>query len=153
MQHDGSLTLAPYKHESSSSHGAYSAYSSSSQTSPRQHTHTSGITPAHGSSRSNAAFPSNHGHSFQAFYQNKHDLIPVTSSSTRPQGVVRSCDIPDDDDDPRKRYKCKECGKGFDRPSSLEVCYSSLYSTLKTMLSEYSYLQTHSLRHSGDKRT
>ena len=118
FQHDRSLKLAPYIHpESSSSRGSYSAYSGSTQPSARN----SGIAPPYGSSRSNADYPSNHGHSFQAFYKSEHDLIPVTSSSTRPQGMVRTCDIPDEDEDPKKRYKCKECGKGFDRPSGLEV--------------------------------
>ncbi|KAF8531608.1 hypothetical protein JB92DRAFT_3104771 [Gautieria morchelliformis] len=121
--------LAPINPQVSSSRGVYN--SSSTQSSARPYSHnTSGTVSAYGTTRSNSDYPSNHGHSFQAFYQNGHALIPVTSPSTRPQGMIRDCDIPDEEDDPKKKYKCPECGKAFDRPSGLE---------------------THSSRHSGNK--
>jgi transposase-like protein len=48
--------------------------------------------------------------------------------------MIRDCDIPDEEEDPRKRYRCPECGKAFDRPSGLEVslCYFSLNTSLES---------------------
>ncbi|KAF8531387.1 hypothetical protein JB92DRAFT_3138902 [Gautieria morchelliformis] len=59
----------------------------------------------------------------------KYQNNSVLKASTRPQGIIR-CDIPDEEEYPKKRYECPECGKAFDRPSGLE---------------------THSSRHSGNK--
>ena len=57
----------------------------------------------------------------QTFYAGNRDLIPVSSLNIQPQGLVRSCDIPEESDDQRKKHKCPECGKVFDRLSSLDV--------------------------------
>ena len=109
----------------------YSSYSTAARSfSTRKYSQLTGNALASGSSRSSTDYPINAGHGFQTFYAGNQDLIPVSSSATQPQGIVRSCDIPDQSDDPRKRYKCTVCGKAFDRPSSLD---------------------THTLRHTGSK--
>ncbi|KAF8588863.1 hypothetical protein K439DRAFT_539987 [Ramaria rubella] len=121
--------LAPMRLEPTSDYEAHSTYPSTAHSSSRQYPpHV--ISSTSNSSRSNAAYPSNDGHSFQAFYAKGSELVPVSASATRPQGVVRKSDIPDESYDPKKKYKCPQCGKGFDRPSGLEQ---------------------HVLRHTGDK--
>ena len=54
-----------------------------------------------------------------------HSIIPATPTGANP--MVRTSDTPDKDDDPRKGYKCKDCGKRFDRLCSLEVGYCSIF--------------------------
>ena len=126
-QHDRSSRgpkLAPIYSESPSGNETYSSYSSAARSSSTgQYSHSSRNALASGSLRSSADYPMNTGQGFQTFYAGNRDLIPVSSLTIQPQGIVRSCDIPNESDDPKKRHKCPACGKAFDRPSSLDVCF------------------------------
>ena len=107
-------------------------------------TSTTRIVPAHGSptlissrsqifqrfpstydsSKLSADYFSSHGQRFRTLYTS---AVPVARSE-----IIRA-DIPDEDDDPKKRYKCEVCERGFDCLSNYNVGYCFVFSP-KTML-------------------
>ncbi|KIJ51220.1 hypothetical protein M422DRAFT_244404 [Sphaerobolus stellatus SS14] len=74
--------------------------------------------------RTNTSFPINDGHTFGVLATRGQRLEPIAAAST-PQGIIRASRVNRDEEDPRLKHKCAECGRGFDRPSALDVHMNS----------------------------
>lgn len=61
--------------------------------------------------------------SYNVLRAQQGDLVNVRTPSARAQGILRPTAIIEDEDESHKRYRCDwpNCGKKYDRPSSLEV--------------------------------
>ncbi|GJJ08534.1 hypothetical protein Clacol_002752 [Clathrus columnatus] len=62
-------------------------------------------------------YPLNNDHVFLTLYNKDGSLVPASPMSHTPQGILS---VPDTHLDPRKKHRCPECGKGFERPSALD---------------------------------
>ena len=111
----------------SSRQGLNSVYSNSAQPSAPENTFTTRISSTHGSSMLSTDYHPSHSQNFET----------VNTCATIPDAVhtlFRAHEIPDEDDDPKKMYQCKECGKGFRRSRDLDVgnCFIYLLNTMLT---------------------